>query len=61
MGIKNVYMHHQGVWPISLGWCTRCAKCEVQGSSLNMDSLGLPPLVTQGLKTHLVYKILVNI
>ena len=29
-------MTHWEVWYSGLGWFTRCAKCEVQGSSLNM-------------------------
>ena len=40
---------HRGVWSSGLGWwCTRCAKCEIQGSSSNMDSLGLLSLAAQG-------------
>ena len=42
--IANTY--HRGVWSSGLGWCTRCVECVVQGSSPNMDSIGLPPLVS---------------
>ena len=40
------FKNHRGVWSNSLGWCTRCTKCEIQGSGPNIDLLGLPPLAT---------------